>query len=321
MRMRVLMVGRSRSIAFEDLKRYWGEVIFARPPRIPLGRYDLVIAQEPTLRVGPAAYLAAKLSGAKFVVEVHGEYLGRWLTRTQRAVSELVLRRADLVRAVNGRIARQLYEMGLRRVVVIPAIYIKTDIFKPMKRHHERSKTIIYAGRLVPEKNLPLLIKAFKLVLREEPSAKLLLIGKGPERGALLRLIESLGIDKNAVLLDRWLSSRELAVYYNEAAVFALTSRYEGGPRAVCEAGACETPFVSTPVGILPEIVRDGVGGFFLRRWDPVELSEKLITLLQDHELRQKMGGEFRRIVTGRFEWGRAVRFYAESYLRFSRDP
>ena len=71
----------------------------------------------------------------------------------------------------------------------------------------------------------------------------------------------------------------------------------------------------------MPEIIRDGIGGFFLRRWDPVELSEKLITLLQDHELRQRMGEEFRRIVTSRFEWRRAVRFYAESYLRFSRDP
>ena len=58
-----------------------------------------------------------------------------------------------------------------------------------------------------------------------------------------------------------------------------------------------------------------------MRRGNPGELSEKLITLLQDHELRQKMGEEFRRIVTSRFEWGRAVRFYAESYLRFSRDP
>jgi len=319
--MRVLMIGRSRSVAFEDLKRYWGEVIFAKPPKIPLRKYDLVIAQEPTLRIGPAAYLTAKLCRAKFVVEVHGGYLEKWLARTQRIISELVLRKADLIRAVNSRIAQQLYKMDLRKVVIVPAIYIKKDIFRPMKRHRERGKIIVYAGRFVPEKNLPLLIKAFKLVLKKEPSARLLLIGRGPEKEALLRMVNSQGMDKNVVLLDKWVRPEKLAVFYNEAAVFALTSHYEGGPRAICEAGACETPFVSTPVGILPEILKNGTGGFFLRRKDPIELSEKLILLLQNHELRQRMGEDLRKIIIHHFEWNKAIKRYAESYLRFSRDP
>jgi len=49
--MRVLMLGRAKSIAFEELEKYWGEVIYS-PPRVFVGDYDLVVGQEPTLRVG-----------------------------------------------------------------------------------------------------------------------------------------------------------------------------------------------------------------------------------------------------------------------------
>lgn len=313
------MIGRSKSIAFEDLRKYWGEVDFARPPRIPIGAYDLVIAQEPTLRVGVAAWLAAMLCGAKFAVEVHGGYL-EYLSGIQKATSLLVLREADLVRAVNSEIARQLRGIGLRNVLVIPSIYVKTSIFKPIKRHRDRGKVVIYAGRFAPEKNLPLLIKAFKFVLAKEPSAKLMLIGKGPEKSLLLKIIKEQGIEERVTLVDKWISPEELARYYNEAAVFALTSLYEGGPRAICEAGACETPFVSTPVGILPEVVKDGVGGFFVKRREPHELAEKIVTLLQDQELRQEMGKNLREMVIQNFEWDRAVRRYAESYLSLLRS-
>lgn len=278
-----------------------------------------MIAQEPTLRIGPIACLAATLYGAKFVVEVHGGYL-KYFTGIQKTISSLILRRADLVRAVNNEIARQLREMGLKNVLVVPSIYVKTSVFKPVKEHRDRGKVVIYAGRFAPEKNLPLLIKAFKLVLAREPSAKLMLIGKGPEKPSLLKIIREQGIEERVTLVNKWLSPEELARYYNEAAVFALTSLYEGGPRAVCEAGACETPFVSTPVGILPEIVEDGVGGFFVKRGEPRELAEKIVTLLQDQELRQEMGENLREIVIQNFEWDKAVRRYAESYLSLLRS-
>ena len=314
------MVGRRKSIAFEDLKRYWGEVIFAKPPKIHFGKYDLVVAQEPTLRIGPPAYLAAKLCGAKFIIEVHGGYLGRWLKGANGKVATIMLKKADLVRVVNENIARQLRGMKLKKVITIPAIYIKTDVFRPIKRHSERDNLVLYAGRFVFEKNLPLLIKAFRHVVKEEPSAKLLLIGEGPEKNLLRRLIISEGIEENARILNRWLSHKELASYYNDAAIFALTSYYEGGPRAICEAGACRTPFISTPVGILPEIIENGVGGFFLESREPLELAEKIIIMLQDHQLREKMGENFRRVVIEHFEWGKAVKRYAEAYLKFYRE-
>lgn len=319
--MKVLMIGRRKSIAFEELKKYWGEVFFLSPPRIPLRRYDLVIAQEPTLRIGPIAYLNAKICRAKFIVEVHGGYINGWLKGIQRTASLFVLRRADFIRAVNNQIANRLREIGIKnKIMIIPSIYVKTNILKPMKNHAQREKIVLYVGRLVREKNLPLLIYSFKHVIKEERSAKLLIIGDGPEKVKLTRLIKEHDLDRVVTLLDKWLTLEELVIYYNEAAVFTLTSFYEGGPRVIFEAGACGTPFVSTPVGILPEVVHNGECGFFIHNPNPEELADKILLLINEPDLRQKMGEAFRRIVTEEFEWNKAIRRYAEAYLKILEE-
>lgn len=318
--MRVLMVGRKKSIAFEDLKKYWGDVTFSYPPNIPLKKYDLVIAQEPTLRIGLPSYLFAKTCNAKLIVEVHGGYLENWLKGIQKHVSFFILRRADLIRAVNTCIANQLRKIGIKKsIMIIPSVYVRTDILNLMKKHVERNKIVMYAGRFVSEKNLPLLINSFRHVVKEEPSAKLLLVGDGPEKTRLLQLIKDYKLMESVTLIDRWLTLKELAYYYNEAAVFALTSFYEGGPRAVFEAGACGTPFVSTRVGILYETVPEGVGGFYVSK-DSQEIANKIIALLNDVNTREKMGENMRKIVLENFEWNTAVKRYAEAYLHLLRS-
>jgi len=309
--MRVLMVGRSRSMAFQDLQRYWGEVVFAKPPRIPLKRYDLVVAQEPTLRVGLPAYLCARATGAKLVVEVHGDYLG-FLSKSQRALALRLIRKADYVRAVNRSIAESLRRVGARNILLIPSTYIDIRLFKPMRLHPQRPRSVMYAGRLTPEKNLHLLLSAFKRVLSEVEDATLTIVGDGPEKPSIAKAIKDLGLESSARMLP-WVPRERLPELYNEAAVFALTSDYEGGPRALFEAGACCTPFVSTRVGIAVEVAEHGVHGFFADA-DPNEIAEYLTDLLLDPGLRQEMGDRLRRLVEERFEWSKAVERYAKAY-------
>jgi len=316
--MRVLMIGRSKSIAFEELEKYWGEVIFAKPPKIRFEKYDLVVAQEPTPRIGIPAYLAAKLTGAKLVMEVHADYIHSGLSPLQRFIAIHLLKRCDLVRAVSGKIARELEELGIGNVAMIPSIYIKTDIYRPMKPHSEREPIILSIGRLVEQKNFPLLLKAFKILVEEVPEARLIIIGRGPLENKILEYVRRLDLKDSFKLVKRWLSEDDLVKMYNDAAILAITSHYEGGPRVAFEAGACHTPFVSTPVGILAEVAKDGVHGFFAE--DVEDFAEKLLKLLKQPELRQSMGEAFRRMIVENFEWSKAIRLYAESYLNLLRS-
>ncbi|MEM2556708.1 MAG: hypothetical protein QW720_02825, partial [Candidatus Caldarchaeum sp.] len=99
--MRVLMVGRKPSIALDELRKYWGTVEVATGFFTPrLTRYDLVIAQEPTVKIGLPALLQAKLSNALLVTEVHGDYLsGNFLPWKDRLFAWFALKASDFVRA------------------------------------------------------------------------------------------------------------------------------------------------------------------------------------------------------------------------------
>jgi glycosyltransferase involved in cell wall biosynthesis len=315
--MRVLMVGKSPSIALDDLRRYWGEVIFARPPWLKPGRYDLVIAQEPTIRSGLPAYLIAKQAGAPFFCEVHANYLEH-MTVTQRMLAYWLLRRASLVRAVNGTIERQLRRMGFRNVLRIPAIYIKPELFKRLKPQRERGPLVLFVGRLTRQKGLNLLLESFRLVAEKMPEATLYLVGRGEMKEWVRGRLSALGLEKRTQILD-WVPLRELVKLYNEAAVLVCTSLYEGGPRVVFEAAACGTPSVSTRVGIVPEVFRDGVEVLFVER-RAEDVAAAVVDLLKDADLRERIGEAARTRTLSLFSWDEAVRRYAMAYLEALED-
>lgn len=309
------MVGRSKSIAFEDLRKYWGEVDFIKPPKIAkLKRYDLIIGQEPTLRIGLFSYVLSKLIGAKLILEVHANYLEVGLSPFQRKVAKCLLKKCKAVRAVNRRIMHELQKIGAKNVMMIPSIYIKTNVYRQLTPHSQRKPIVLSIGRLVEQKNFPLLLYAFKEVVKEIPEAELIIHGRGPLEKEIMRLAKKIDISNRLKLFTNWIAEKELVSLYNRASILAITSKYEGGPRVAFEAGACCTPFVSTKVGILHEVVPNEVGGLYADE-DPCEIADKMLILLHDANIRQRMGENMRKIVLENFEWHTAIKKYAEAYL------
>lgn len=307
------MVGRRPSIALNDLRRYWGSVEVSSGHVIPRRRfYDLVIAQEPTLRIGVPALLQSKASRAVFACEVHSDYLRRgFLPWRDLAIAGVVLRSADIVRAVNRRIAENVKRYGVENVYVIPSIYIRLSVFKPSILPEERGPVVLSASRLVPQKGLELLLNAVPFLLRDFPGLEVRVVGDGPEKARLMNLAKRLGVD-SAVRLYGWVGLDELVRHYNESAVFVCTSYHEGGPRTVFEAAACLTPTVSTPVGMVAEALRDGESVLLVKERSPELLAEKIAELLSNPERRTEIAEKARQIVVKEFEWEKSVRRYAE---------
>ncbi|MCS7142979.1 MAG: glycosyltransferase family 4 protein [Aigarchaeota archaeon] len=314
--MRVLMVGRRPSVALNDLRRYWGHVDFMRPPGIPRSSYDLVIAQEPTKRVGPFAYLASRLTGSKLIVEVHGDYLNFLQRRLDKGLAILLLRRAHYVRGVNHGIIRSLRAHGIERTILIPAVYVDVQKFRFIKRHASREPELLFVGRLEREKGLDLLLRSFEIVASRDDRVTLRIVGAGSLYPYLLRSVRSMGLSHRVTVSGRWIPQEELVNIYNSSSIILCTSDYEGGPRVLFEAAACGTPFVSTPVGLISEVCEDGSEGFIVRGRDPRIIAKKVLEALQDPDLRDRMGEAGRRLVEGRFEWNSAIQRYAESYLK-----
>jgi glycosyltransferase involved in cell wall biosynthesis len=152
----------------------------------------------------------------------------------------------------------------------------------------ERKNVIVAAGRLTHQKGYDRLIDAFVPVARAHPDWELHIYGKGPDRRPLQKMINERGISHQARLMG-WTDRLDLVL--SEAAIFALSSRYEGLPLVGIEAMSKGLPMVAFDCPRGPrELVRDEQNGYLVANGDLPAFSTALERLVLDAELRGAMG-------------------------------
>ena len=141
---------------------------------------------------------------------------------------------------------------------------------------------ILSVGRLDPQKDFSLLLKAFAIVRQSLP-ARLLILGEGPERAALEALVKQLGITED-VRLPGFVSNPY--PYMAHASVFVLSSRWEGLPTVLAEALYCGCPIISTDCPSGPrEILRDGTYGKLVPVGDVSCLADAILASLSGDQI------------------------------------
>jgi glycosyltransferase involved in cell wall biosynthesis len=146
---------------------------------------------------------------------------------------------------------------------------------------------IISVGRLSRQKRPDVLLDAFALLRRKMP-ARLWICGQGPLRGALAKEIASRGLEPCIRLLDFCQNPYRLM---RQAAVFVLTSDYEGLPNALIEAQGLGVPAVATRCNYGPdEIVADGETGLLTPVGEPAAIAKAIQWVLADPSRHQVMG-------------------------------
>ena len=149
-------------------------------------------------------------------------------------------------------------------------------------------------GRLHNDKDYETLIKGFALVVDKIPNATLHIYGSGPLKECLERLSKKLGIHTHVVFEG---FSRDIASELVKYKVFAFSSKNEGMPNALMEAMCCGCACISSDCDFGPrELIIDGENGFLV----PVEnyhvLAARIVQLLQDQELTERLGRNARKI-------------------------
>lgn len=235
----------------------------------------------------------------------HGHVLdGYFRQATQRTFHQaerLLARVTDVLIAVSPQVRDDLLELGIgspQRWRVVP-LGLELGPFAaidgPTGRLRRRlglvpDVPLVGAlGRLVAIKDLGTLVRAVALL----PGVHLALIGQGPDRAELERLVASLGLT-GRVHLPGW--AEDVPAWVADLDVVALSSRNEGTPVALIEALAAGRPVVATAVGGVPFVVRDGVDGWLVPPGDPAALAEVLEACLADP------AEAARRAATGRAE-------------------
>ncbi len=148
----------------------------------------------------------------------------------------------------------------------------------PTQYQGERRKVIVGAGRLHPQKNFSLLIKAFARFHRIHPEYQLVIWGDGELRSVLEEQIRDLKL-KSAVFLPG--RNDHLLEEIRDCAMFVLSSDYEGSPNVLIEAMCMGMPVISTdcPSGGPKELIRNGENGLLVAVGDEIALSEAMLRM------------------------------------------
>jgi glycosyltransferase involved in cell wall biosynthesis len=219
----------------------------------------------------------------------------------------------------DGWIAKHLpAKVGLPVVPVIKGI--DGELFRP-DGHSVRDalrlsglRVIVAVSRLVPIKNVRLLIDAIALVRQRVPTVHLLLVGEGPDHQRVASRVTELDL-RDCVTMMGSVPHRETPAYYRAGDVFALSSDFDNSPNAVLEAMACGLPIVATDSGGVRDFVSDG-GGVIVVCGDAIALAQGLERFLTDPAGAAAAGAHNRAAAVARFSWSESARQLQAVYQR-----
>jgi glycosyltransferase involved in cell wall biosynthesis len=233
--------------------------------------------------------------------------------RLQRALKRFISRRLAAHVAVGERAARQVEELAGLAPGSVRSIPngVPDAVLELLPRPFE-GPTVGSVGRLDQQKGYDVLLRA----LASLPDAALVLVGDGPERGALEAIAGDLGLG-DRVRFAGWQAEprRHLTTFD----VFALPSRFEGFPLAIVEAMLARLPVVATAVGSVPEAVREGRTGLLVPPDDPEALAAALRRALGDASLRLRLGENGRELALERFTAAAMARSFEQVYAEILR--
>jgi glycosyltransferase involved in cell wall biosynthesis len=254
-----------------------------------------VVTSQDAVYSGLLGYLAARLSGAAFVAQLHGDYVDNplWLKQSRlRPIETLlarwVLRRADSVRVVSERLASATREIvGQRADIESVPIGTNLDVFAPAPEGTPHD-SILFVGRLIDEKNPLLFCDAAGAVALKQPNLRIRVAGEGPLKQAMSSRFAATGVSSRVDFLGH-LGAADLRAEYARSVAYVHTALWEGWGMPMVEALACGCPVVTTDTGCAGEAVIDGENGFVVAA-RVEDFSEVIERLARDGELRARMG-------------------------------
>jgi glycosyltransferase involved in cell wall biosynthesis len=284
------------------------------------GSFDVLHAHLPHGEVyGEMA--VRSLRQTRFVISRHNDdRFRRWLPL--RPVFAPSIRRADRIIAISQAVRRFLIEVEgapAEKTVCIPygidaravSAAARPGVFR-REIGAGREPIVGFVGRLVAQKGADILLKAFAIVERRHPTARLVLAGDGPQRAALERQAHALGL-RRALFLG-WRA--DAASILADIDLLAMPSRWEGFGLVALEAMAAGKPVVAARVSALPEIVLPEQTGLLVKPGDPEELARAILSLLNEPAYAIALGRTGRKRVRDEFTVERMAERTAEVYSR-----
>ncbi len=301
---------------FDYIRGAWLSALDARRR----GPVDLVVAYDP-LFVGLIGWAIARfVLGARFVVEINGDFnapanyqhIRRRFVRAMRyrlnvAIVRFVVGRADGVKLLYR---EQIDWLGMSMKVPVRAYFDYTDISHFLATSARPEKQVLFIGFPFYVKGVDLLIEAFERVSERHGEWVLKIVGYYPPDSELFRLIEG----RRNIVYEKPVPHSEVPAHLSRAAFLVLPSRTEAMGRVLLEAMASGRPCIGSRVGGIPSVIEDGVNGLLFESEDVDGLVRCMLRLIESEDLRASLGERGRAMALERFTVDRYVSLTDDFY-------
>lgn len=301
-----------RNYAF--LVKYW----FGLFRKLSKKGYDIIDANgHPTL---VPCSLAGMKTKTPVLATLHDLYLGEWKQMTNSSLYftgpffEMLSAKMPVTKmlTLNSTIRKKIITMlgyDEKKISVLPS-GIDVKEIDSVKKQKKSGNTILYVGRLSPQKDVSTLIKAFSMLGK---NYKLKILGEGSEKPCLQSLCKKLGIDERVLFLEPHKYHKDMVKEIKSATALAMPSIRECFGIVPLEAMAAGTPVVSTSTDGPMDYIKSGHNGFLTEIGNANEMARRLDELLGSKALQKKFQKNGRKTAE-QYDWEIIVKRIADVY-------
>lgn len=292
--------------------------------KVDLLQFDVYFA-------GMSGWIPGKMSKKPYLLMVYEFFQELWNTMAKNRIESCVYRGIEkylanspypLFLTISEYTKSRMVNLGCDEELV-KVVYLGVDheLFYPgykqtFRKKHKLDKKFIlgWTGRmnLSQSKNLPMLLKAFKIVKEQVPNT--VLAFDGPDFHKLAPTVKEMGLKIGDDVIYNGCTSRpELPTFYSSMDLYVCSSLSEGFGLSVVEAEACGKPVVCFDVGSLPEVVKDKKTGIVVKEKTEQAFAEAIIILLNDERERKNYGDSAAKW-SKLFNWEKTAKETVEVY-------
>lgn len=248
-----------------------------------------------------------KKCGCPLAVTTHGSDTLQPMLRGEAAWLKASADCADVIVAVSSTLSARLAQCGTK--TPIRTVYNGFIPYTGLDSIEKQPFRIAQVGNLIPRKCVDVTVQALALLRQDYPSMTLTVVGAGPERGALERLSEALGVS-DAVEFLGWLPNEKAAQEMAKSTFFVMPSKHEGYGIVYLEAMAAGCVTVGTAGEGITDLITDGENGILVPPDDPQAIADRIAQCLHRPDVAQQIAQNGRQ-AANRLTW----RSNAKSYI------
>ena len=262
-----------------------------------------------------AALLAKQMTANRrlpFVTTLHGTDITLvGADRSYFPITKFSIEQSDGITTISDYLqARTVEVFGVANEIRVIPNFVNCDLYRPDPERQSKEKLLLHLSNFRPVKRVLDCIRILKEVLKAT-ECRLVMVGDGPERGPAELLTRELGLESHVTFLGKQDHVERLIPHHH---VFLMPSELESFGLAALEAMACGVPPVATRAGGTPELITHGVDGFLEPVGDIAAQAARVVSLLTDDALYQRMSAAARQAAKERYSAAMIIPQYERYY-------